>query len=66
MKLYFKLYRGLCCNATGLIFDSTYSGKAFHALREDIRRDPAHWKGRKVISMLRLSPRAQSASRPDG
>ncbi|CAK0786246.1 hypothetical protein CVIRNUC_009459 [Coccomyxa viridis] len=35
--------------STGLIFDSTYSGKAFHALREDIRRDPEHWKGRKVL-----------------
>ena len=32
----------------GIIFDSTYSGKAFHALREDIKADPGYWKGRKV------------------
>ncbi|CAL5226871.1 g9743 [Coccomyxa viridis] len=34
---------------TGIIFDSTYSGKAFHALREDIKADPGYWKGRKVL-----------------
>ena len=34
--------------SAGIIFDATYSGKAFHALREDIRADPAYWKGRKV------------------
>lgn len=35
--------------STGIIFDSTYSGKAFHALREDIRSNPHYWKGRKVL-----------------
>ena len=34
--------------SAGIIFDSTYSGKAFHALREDIKADPGYWKGRKV------------------
>ena len=34
--------------SAGIIFDSTYSGKAFHALREDIKADHAYWKGRKV------------------
>ena len=62
MRLCSNIDQGLCCNVAGLIFDSTYSGKAFHALREDIRQDPAHWKGRKVVSLLRLSPSAECAS----
>ena len=37
-----------CRVVAGIIFYSTYSGKAFHALREDIKAEPGYWKGRKV------------------
>lgn len=37
-----------CRVVAGIIFDSTYSGKAFHALREDIKAEPGYWKDRKV------------------
>ena len=60
MHLHLTSDRLLCHNVAGLIFDSTYSGKAFHALREDIRRDSAHWKGRKVI-LCCASDRVQTA-----
>ena len=49
--------------SAGIIFDATYSGKAFHALREDIRADPAYWKGRKVTRNSTLTNQLSLATK---
>ncbi len=33
----------------GIVMDSVYSGKAFHAFQKDMQANPAEWKGRKVL-----------------
>jgi len=35
--------------ATGVILDPVYTGKAVHALLSEIRRDPSSWEGRRVL-----------------
>lgn len=35
--------------ATGIVLDPVYTGKAAHGLLAEIRADPGHWAGRKVL-----------------
>ncbi|GLI65555.1 hypothetical protein VaNZ11_009118 [Volvox africanus] len=35
--------------ATGVVLDPVYSGKAIHALLEEIRADPDEWRGRTIL-----------------
>ena len=35
--------------ATGIILDPVYSGKAVHAMLGEMRRDPQAWAGRRVL-----------------
>ena len=35
--------------ATGILCDGTYVGKALHAFLGEVERDPASWKGRRVL-----------------
>ena len=35
--------------ATGVVLDPVYTGKAVHALLEEVRADPGAWRGRRVI-----------------
>lgn len=35
--------------ATGVILDAVYTGKALHALLQEMLADPEAWRGRKVL-----------------
>ena len=35
--------------STGIILDNVYTGKAVHAMLEDIRSNPRQWSGKKVL-----------------
>ena len=34
---------------TGIVMDSVYSGKAFHAFQKEMQANPAEWQGRTVL-----------------
>ena len=35
--------------SSGIILDPVYTGKAVHALLEEMRAHPAQWQGRRVV-----------------
>ena len=55
--------------ATGVVLDPVYSGKALHALLGEMRADPAAWAGRRVLFvhtgglLVRAATRAAPAPR---